>query len=79
MVSGEAEQLKKALMILTLGMIIYPLGLLAQKNQPIQFFVLMIGIFFSLINKPYVGLIVLPFIFVFCVGYYFQWKKSFWP
>lgn len=67
---------KEALMIFTLGMIIYPLGLLAQKKLNFSsFLVLILGIFLSLINKPYVGLIVLPFIFVFCVGYYFQWKK----
>jgi hypothetical protein len=67
---------KEAMMILTLGMIIYPLGLLAQKKFNLSsFLLLMLGVFLSLINKPYVGLIVLPFIFVFCVGYYFQWRK----
>lgn len=67
---------KEALMILSLGMIIYPLGLLTQKKFKLfSFIVLLIGIFFSMINKPYVGLIVLPFVFVFCIGYSFQWKK----
>jgi hypothetical protein len=67
---------KEALMILSLGMIIYPLGQLVQKKFTLgSFLILMIGIFFSMINKPYVGLILLPFVFVFCVGNYFQWRK----
>jgi hypothetical protein len=67
---------KEALMILSLGMIIYPLGLLVQKKfNFISFLILIIGVLFSLINKPYVGLIVLPFVLVFCIGYYLQWKK----
>ncbi len=67
---------KEALMILTLGMIIYPLGLLSQKKFTFNsLLILLMGVFLSIINKPYVGLIVLPFVFVFCFGNYFQWRK----
>lgn len=68
---------KETLMLLSMGLLFF--GVERLTTQPLSFknfAALIAGLFLILINKPYVGLVIVPLLTVIPLGSYFQFRKS---
>lgn len=68
---------KESLMILALGLFFYGLIKITTKKQLIGFLFYVLGIAILLLNKPYVGLILVPFSFVYILGHLLNYKSKY--